>query len=57
IDKSWIFDVWKLSAYLSLINATNKKNVEGIEYNFDYSEKSTTSGLPILPILGLKADW
>lgn len=57
VDKSWVFDVWKLSAYLSLINATNQKNPESTNYNFDYSEKSTTNGLPILPILGVKADW
>lgn len=57
VDKTWVFDVWKLSAYLSLINATNYKNAEKTDYNFDYSEKSTTNGLPILPILGVKADW
>lgn len=57
VDKTWVFDVWKLSAYLSLINATNYKNAEKTNYNFDYSEKSTTNGLPILPILGVKADW
>ncbi len=57
VDKTWVFDTWKLAAYLSVINATNAKNAESTNYNFDYSEQSTTNGLPILPILGVKADW
>ena len=53
VDKSWIFKQWKLSAYLSLVNTYNRQNPEAISYNFDYSQQTTTNGLPILPILGV----
>lgn len=32
-------------------------NVEGLTYNFDYSEKGSVTGLPVLPIFGLKGEW
>ena len=57
IDKTWIFNRWKLSAYLSLVNAYNRENVEGFSYNFDFSERDNVTGLPVLPILGIKGDW
>lgn len=57
VDKTWVFDRWKLSAYLSLINAYNHENVEAINYNYDFTETSTINGLPILPILGVKGEW
>ena len=57
IDKKWIFNRWKLSAYLSLVNAYNRENVEGFSYNFDFTERENVVGLPILPILGLKGEW
>ncbi len=56
-DKTWVFRNWKLSAYLSLINAYNRKNIEETSYNFDFSEKGGASGLPIFPILGVKGEW
>jgi TonB family protein len=57
IDKRWIYRDWIMSAYLSLNNAYNRKNVEARSYSFDYSQSSTTSGLPLFPILGIKADF
>jgi len=57
IDKTWVFDYWKFSAYLSLLNTYNKKNTEGLSYEFDYSRSEPVQGLPILPILGVKGDF
>jgi outer membrane receptor protein involved in Fe transport len=57
VDKTFVFDTWKLSFYLSLINATNHANVEALDYNFDFSETTNITGLPILPILGIKGEW
>jgi TonB family protein len=54
IDKTWGFEDWELSAYLSLSNAYNRANVESLGYNFDYSQSENVSGLPLLPILGAK---
>lgn len=55
VDKKWIRDSYILSAYLDLQNLTNQKNVEGISYSYDYSEKAKITGLPIIPSIGVQA--
>lgn len=57
IDKTWVFDWWKLNAYLSLLNTYNQGNTEGQSYEFDFSKSEPITGLPILPILGLKGEF
>lgn len=56
VDKKWIWDTWSLNAYFSLINSYNRPNVDGFSYNYDFSESQPQQGLPVLPILGLKAE-
>jgi hypothetical protein len=57
IDKIWTFKDWTLTLYLDTQNVTNQKNQEGWTYSYDYAERTPTTGLPILPILGLKGEW
>ncbi|MCG8556016.1 MAG: TonB family protein [Proteobacteria bacterium] len=57
VDKTWVYDVWRLSAYLSVINAYNRKNPQGIVYNYDFSDSDVQGGLPIIPIIGVKGEW
>jgi hypothetical protein len=57
VDRIWTFDRWKLSLYVDVQNVTNRGNQEGVQYNFDYSRQTPLTGLPILPILGLKGEW
>lgn len=57
LDKRWIFDVWTFSAYLSLVNTYNQENVENLGYNFDFTQSKPTIGLPLFPILGVRADF
>jgi TonB family protein len=57
LDKQWVFDRWLLDAYLDLQNATSHTNPEGISYNYDYTQSKVTQGLPILPFLGLRAEF
>ncbi|MGA8892944.1 MAG: TonB family protein, partial [Anaeromyxobacteraceae bacterium] len=57
IDKIWTFKDWTLTLYLDCQNVTNRKNQEGWTYSYDYAERTPTTGLPILPILGLKGEW
>ncbi|MEQ8275943.1 MAG: TonB-dependent receptor [Deltaproteobacteria bacterium] len=57
VDKSWVFDYWKLTAYLSLINSYNRTNTEGFQYSFDYSQRTPIQGLPIFPILGVRGEF
>lgn len=57
LDKEWTYDTWKLTLYIDVQNATNRGNQEGWSYDFDFSERSPLTGLPIAPILGLKGEW
>jgi TonB family protein len=45
-----------IRAYLDVVNATNRANVEGIATSFDFSAHGWVTGLPILPNLGLRGE-
>jgi TonB family protein len=57
VDRTWTYQTWKLALYLDVQNVTNRGNVEGYSYSYDYRQRSPATGLPILPILGLNAEW
>jgi len=54
VDKIINFDSWDLNFYLDIQNVYNHGNPEGLNYNFDYSESQTITGLPIIPSLGVR---
>jgi TonB family protein len=56
IDKTWTFARWKLGMYLDLQNTYFRRNPEGRAYNYSYSRSDAVSGLPILPIVGLRGE-
>jgi len=56
-DRTWTFQTWKLGLYLDVQNVTNRGNAEGYSYSFDYTRRTPATGLPILPILGVNAEW
>lgn len=55
IDKLFTFKSWQLLVYLDVINALRGKNPEFTQYNYDYTEKTFISGLPIIPSPGFEA--
>jgi hypothetical protein len=57
IDKRWIYQSWIFGAYLDIQNVFNYENTEGLSYNYDYSETDSQTGLPLLTIFGLKAEF
>jgi hypothetical protein len=56
-DRFWTFERWRLSAYLDLQNAYNHGNQEGWQYSYDFRQRTPLTGLPLLPIFGLKGEW
>lgn len=56
VEKAFTIAGHPFAAYLDVQNAYNRKNREATAYNFDYSERSDTPGLPILPSLGMKGE-
>ena len=57
VDKRWTFDGWRLSTYLDIQNVYYAKNPEGYQYNYNYTQKSTINGLPIIPSLGVRGEF
>jgi outer membrane receptor protein involved in Fe transport len=57
VDKRWIYQRWMLNLYLDIQNIYNRANVEDRDYNFNYRQSNPQQGLPILPILGVKAEF
>jgi TonB family protein len=57
VDRFWTFQRWRLSLYLDVQNVYNRANQEGWQYSFDYRQRTPLTGLPILPLLGAKAEW
>jgi TonB family protein len=56
VDKTWTFSAWKLSAYLDIQNTYLHGNPEGVSYNYNYSKSSSLTGIPFLPIIGLRGE-
>lgn len=57
IDKTFLFDRWKLDLYLELNNATNRANIESIQYSDDYRERDDITSLPLTPSLGVRGSF
>ncbi|HAN31729.1 MAG TPA: hypothetical protein DCQ06_09055, partial [Myxococcales bacterium] len=56
-DKKFVFDRFLLGVYLDLQNAYNRANPESIQYNFDATQSSYTSGLPLIPSFGIRGEF
>lgn len=57
VDKTWQFEDWKFSTYLDVYNAYNNQAVEGISYNYNYTQQNYQTGLPIIPSIGLRGEF
>jgi len=56
-EHDWLFETWSLGLYIDVINATNRKNTEAVQYDYRYRESSPVTSFPILPTLGVKGTW
>ncbi len=56
VEKQFQLSGHRCAGYLDLQNAYNRQNREGTAYNFDYSQRADTPGLPIIPSLGIKGE-
>ena len=36
---------------------TNRQNVEGVTQNYDYTKEQFIYGLPVVPVMGVRAEW
>ena len=57
MDKKWTFDDWAFTFYLDVQNIYNNQASEAITYNYNFTDRSYVSGLPILPSIGLRGQY
>ncbi len=57
IDKVWTFRRGNLDLYLEVLNVYNNANPEGIQYNYNYTQSTTITGIPFFPNLGLRFEY
>jgi TonB family protein len=57
LDKRWVFDLWSFTAYVDVQNVYNRNNSIDVSYSYDYSEKAKVRGIPLLAIVGFKAEY
>ena len=57
VDKQWTFHRWALSIYLDIQNVYDAKNPEGITYNYNFTQSARITGIPILPVFGIRGDF
>jgi hypothetical protein len=56
VEKQWTFTAWKLALYLDVQNVYNAENAEGVTYDYEFRNRDTIIGLPIIPNLGLRGE-
>lgn len=56
-ERKVIYDTWILSYYLDIQNIFNQKNIEGVDYSYDFKQRQDVSGLGILPTFGVKGEF
>jgi hypothetical protein len=56
VEKAWRVGGGSLALYLDVQNVYNRRNPEGLSYNFDFSRSAPIPGLPVIPSLGLRGE-
>lgn len=57
VDKYFAFEKWTLDVYLDVQNVYNMRNVEAFFTDYRRRQEYDVPGLPILPVLGVKASF
>lgn len=55
LDKNFVFQAWTLAIYLDVQNVYNQPNVEATFTDYRQRQEYDVPGIPILPVLGIKA--
>jgi TonB family protein len=56
VEKKWTFPRWSLTAYVDVENAYFHGNPVGLQYNYNYTQAQPATGIPFLPIIGVRGE-
>jgi TonB family protein len=57
VSKTFRVGSTELEGYLDVQNVTNHDNLEERVYSADYSKQGAITGIPFLPVIGVKSSW
>src|SRR5262249_13527753 len=58
VDKTWLLKGGaKVGMYLDVQNVYNQGNVEGVQYNYNFTQSTFVNGLPIIPSIGGRVEY
>jgi hypothetical protein len=57
VDKTWKPYWGKLSIYLDVLNVYNQGNVLGYSYDYNFTHSAQANDLPIIPSIGVRAEY
>jgi TonB family protein len=59
IDRKFVFQQWILNAYLDILNVSYfaRKNIEGANPNYNYTQTRPVYGIPIFPAFGIRGEF
>jgi len=58
IDKTWqLRRRGSINLFLEVLNVYNRTNPEGLQYNYNFTQRNTVGGIPIFPNLGLRVEY
>jgi hypothetical protein len=57
VDKTFLFNRWKLLLYLDIENVYDAQSAEGTTYNYNFRTSGVVAGLPLLPVLGVRGEF
>jgi hypothetical protein len=57
VDKTFVFEHWRLTTSLDVQNITPRPNPELAGWNSTYTEFEPVTGLPPIPVFGLEGQW
>ncbi len=57
VDHTWLFNRWMLGVYLDVQNVYNQPNQEAVLNDYRFRTQTVVTGLPLIPVLGLKGSY
>lgn len=57
LEKTWLFNTWRIGAYVDVQNVLNTVNEEGTQYDYRFGESSPVASLPFVPTIGIRGQF
>ncbi len=57
VERTWIFNTFRFSAYLDIQNVYNAQNPESTVYDYRFQQSAPVRGIPFLPVIGFRGKF